>query len=106
MKLLFDFMTQKWNLLQTNNTMFSVQLQRKTPHDLFQNPNIMRCKSTRILAPETGDKAQTWIKGLEKLSNNFILPDSATFHSNISMCPWQYLGEICISVYIYSGTSI
>ena len=63
--------------------MFSVQLQRQTPHTLFQNSNIMRCKSMRILAPETGDKGGTWIKGLEKLSNNFILPDRATFHSPI-----------------------
>ena len=81
--------------------MFSVQLQRQTPHALFQNPNIMRCKSMRILAPETGDKAGTWIKGLEKLSKNFIPPDRARFHSNISMCAWQYLGEIFICVYIY-----
>ena len=81
--------------------MFSVQLQRQTPYALFQNPNIMKCESMRILGSETGDKAGTWIKGLGKLSNNFILPDRATFHSIISWCPWQYLGEICVCVYIY-----
>ena len=96
MKPLFDFMAQK-----RNHTMFSVQLQRQRPYALFQNPNIMRCESMRILASETGDKAGTWIKGLGKLSDNFILPDRATFHSITSRCPWHYLGEICVCVYIY-----
>ena len=56
------------------------------------------------LSLKAGDKAETWIKGLKKLRNNFILPDRAakSFHSTISMCPWQYLGEILSScVYIY-----
>ena len=50
MKPLFDFLAQKENLLQTNYIMLSLQLWRQTPHAVqFQNSNIRRCKSMRIV---------------------------------------------------------
>ena len=98
---LLDFMAQKWNL-QTNHIMFSLQLLwRQTPHAFFQNSNASQWES---LYSKTGDKADsgTSIKGLKKLSNNYILPHRATFHSTISMCLRQYLRESLSScVYIY-----
>ena len=82
-------------IVKTNTTYLFLYLK----HPISWNASQWECLSLKA-----GDKAETWIKGLKKLSNNFILPDRATksFHSTISMCPWQYLGEILSShLYIY-----
>ena len=83
--------------------MFALQLWRQTPHALqFQNSNIRGASQWESLYSKTGDKAGTWIKGLKKLCNNFILPDRATFHRTNSIGLRQYLVEILSScVYIY-----
>ena len=66
MKPLFDFMAQKLNLLLTNYIMFSLQLWRQTPHALFQNSNIMRCKSMRTFVFENWRQSRDMDQGVEE----------------------------------------
>ena len=72
-------------------------------HMLYFKIQISRdARQREFLSSKTGDKAGTWIKGLKRVSNNFTLPDRATFHSTISMCLRQYLAEIlpsCVNIY-------
>ena len=72
-------------------------------HMLYFKIQISRdARQREFLSSKTGDKAGTWIKGLKKVSNNFTLPDRATFHSTIYMCLRQYIAEIlpsCVNIY-------
>ena len=76
-----------WHKNETNPSMFSVELRKHKHHLLYFKTQSFRIKtqSFRILPPESDDKIGPWIKGLEKLSNNFTLTDRATFQSNISV---------------------
>lgn len=99
MKPLFDFMAQKWNLLQTNYVMFSLKLWRQTPHALFQNSNIMRCKWMRIF------DFKNWRHGLKGQRNWAIILFSLTEQLFIAPSPcisgstWL---KFCPIVYTYT----
>ena len=110
MKPLFDYMAQKWNILQTNYIMFSLQLWRQTPHAFFSKFQYHEMKVNENLCLRKLETKQghglkgwrNWAIVLFSLTAEqlFIAPSSCISGStSLKFCPIVYTYTMHSSLY-------